>query len=126
MAAVVHFLMQRHLDLVEDRQEILRQRRPHIFKPRVTLFGMPEDVVVRRYHLTPQVMLDLIAEFHIFITWLTVLLVTPAALTFSTIEDHMALDSVTDVDHFNRKDSQLLRKLFFCFPCAKMTLLPFL
>ncbi|MGH0130603.1 UNVERIFIED_CONTAM: hypothetical protein FKN15_005494 [Acipenser sinensis] len=45
MAAVVHFLMRRHLALVEERQEKLRKRRarrrrPRIFKPRVTLFGM--------------------------------------------------------------------------------------
>ncbi|RXM93923.1 hypothetical protein EOD39_18564 [Acipenser ruthenus] len=67
MAAVVHFLMQEHLALVEERQEHVqrrraRRRRPCIFNPRVTLFGMPEDTVLKRYRLAPQVILDLIAE----------------------------------------------------------------
>ncbi|MGH0122616.1 UNVERIFIED_CONTAM: hypothetical protein FKN15_029045 [Acipenser sinensis] len=39
LAAVLHFLMQRRLALVEDREENI-WRRPPIFKPRVTLFGM--------------------------------------------------------------------------------------
>ncbi|MGH0142703.1 UNVERIFIED_CONTAM: hypothetical protein FKN15_019695 [Acipenser sinensis] len=65
MAAVVHFLMWRHLAVVEERQEHVRRRkarrrRPCIFDPRVTLFGMPEDAVLKCYHLTPQVILDLI------------------------------------------------------------------
>ncbi|RXM28638.1 hypothetical protein EOD39_2540 [Acipenser ruthenus] len=60
MAAVVHFLMWRHLALVEERQEHVqrrraRQRRPCIFNPRVTLFGMSEDAVLKRYRLTLQV-----------------------------------------------------------------------
>ncbi|MGH0140963.1 UNVERIFIED_CONTAM: hypothetical protein FKN15_076536 [Acipenser sinensis] len=66
MAAVVHFLMQRHLALVEERQEHVRRRarrrRPRIFNPRVTVFEMPKDAVLKRYRLTLQVILDLIAE----------------------------------------------------------------
>ncbi|MGH0174176.1 UNVERIFIED_CONTAM: hypothetical protein FKN15_067131 [Acipenser sinensis] len=65
MAAVVYFLMRRHLALVEERQEHIRRRRarrrrPCILNPRVTLFGMLEDAV--HYYLTLQVILDLIAE----------------------------------------------------------------
>ncbi|MGH0129538.1 UNVERIFIED_CONTAM: hypothetical protein FKN15_058500 [Acipenser sinensis] len=67
MAAVVLFLMRRHLALVEERQEHVRRRRarrrrPCIFNPRVTLFGMSEDVVLKCYRLTLQVILDLIPE----------------------------------------------------------------
>ncbi|MGH0155837.1 UNVERIFIED_CONTAM: hypothetical protein FKN15_058754 [Acipenser sinensis] len=103
MAAVVHFLMRRRLALVENRQENLqrrraRRRRPHILKPRVTLFGMLEDAVVWRYCVTQQVILDLIVEFLLFVTRLTVVLVTLTALTFSTIEDQTAsFGSITDI-----------------------------
>ncbi|MGH0183097.1 UNVERIFIED_CONTAM: hypothetical protein FKN15_011148 [Acipenser sinensis] len=67
MAAVVHFLMRRRLAVVEERQELVRRRRarrrrPCIFNPRVTLFGMPEDAVLKRYRLTLQIILDPIAE----------------------------------------------------------------
>ncbi|MGH0154257.1 UNVERIFIED_CONTAM: hypothetical protein FKN15_033630 [Acipenser sinensis] len=67
MAAVVHFLMRRHLALVEERQEHdrrrkTRRRKPCIFNPKVTLFGMPEDEVLKHYCLTPQAILDLIAK----------------------------------------------------------------
>ncbi|MGH0168168.1 UNVERIFIED_CONTAM: hypothetical protein FKN15_053685 [Acipenser sinensis] len=60
-----------------------KRRRPCVFKPRDTLFGVPEDAVERCYRLTSLVILDLIAESHIFISW----------LTFSTIEDHMLAEA---------------------------------
>ncbi|MGH0126801.1 UNVERIFIED_CONTAM: hypothetical protein FKN15_011906 [Acipenser sinensis] len=67
MAAVVHFLMRRHLAHVEERQEHVRRRRARrrlsrIFNPTVTLFGISEGAVQKHYRLTPQVIADLIAE----------------------------------------------------------------
>ncbi|MGH0162046.1 UNVERIFIED_CONTAM: hypothetical protein FKN15_070483 [Acipenser sinensis] len=63
MAAVVHFLMQRHFALVEERQEHSEEKGKmkktlHI-QSQGHFVGMPEDVVLMRYCLTPLALADL-------------------------------------------------------------------